>query len=70
MDADEGRYEHYYELALRLLRPGGLVMLDNMLRCGKVGGALGLGLSGLLGGGGAACCQQAWESKSSEQGGR
>jgi predicted O-methyltransferase YrrM len=31
IDADS-----YYEAALRLVRPGGVIVLDNMLRCGEV----------------------------------
>jgi caffeoyl-CoA O-methyltransferase len=36
IDADKEAYDTYYELALKLLRPGGLMMLDNMLRRGEV----------------------------------
>ena len=36
IDADKGGYEAYYERALRLLRPGGLMALDNTLWEGKV----------------------------------
>jgi predicted O-methyltransferase YrrM len=36
IDADKESYDHYYEYALRLLRPGGLVVLDNTLWSGKV----------------------------------
>jgi predicted O-methyltransferase YrrM len=36
VDADKARYEAYYEACLELLRPGGLVALDNMLWSGKV----------------------------------
>ncbi|WP_338871411.1 O-methyltransferase [Myxococcus stipitatus] len=36
IDADKESYEHYYEYTLRLLRPGGLVVLDNTLWSGKV----------------------------------
>jgi caffeoyl-CoA O-methyltransferase len=36
IDADKGGYETYYELALRLLRQGGLVAIDNTLWEGKV----------------------------------
>jgi predicted O-methyltransferase YrrM len=36
IDADKGGYETYYELCLRLIRPGGLITLDNMLWSGKV----------------------------------
>lgn len=31
IDADKGRYPEYVEHAIRLLRPGGLVAIDNML---------------------------------------
>jgi predicted O-methyltransferase YrrM len=36
IDADKTRYEAYYECYLRLLRPGGLIVLDNTLRRGRV----------------------------------
>ncbi len=36
IDADKAGYPEYYEEVLRLLRPGGLAMLDNMLRGGRV----------------------------------
>lgn len=36
IDADKSNYDAYYERALRLLRPGGLVALDNMLWSGGV----------------------------------
>ncbi|MCL5270595.1 MAG: class I SAM-dependent methyltransferase [bacterium] len=36
IDADKPAYDAYYELALRLLRPGGLVTFDNMLQHGRV----------------------------------
>jgi predicted O-methyltransferase YrrM len=36
IDADKTNYETYYECALRLLRPGGVVLLDNVLWGGKV----------------------------------
>jgi caffeoyl-CoA O-methyltransferase len=36
IDADKTGYDAYYELCLRLLRPGGLMLLDNMLREGAV----------------------------------
>jgi caffeoyl-CoA O-methyltransferase len=36
IDADKGSYPTYYELVLERLRPGGLVMLDNMLLGGRV----------------------------------
>ena len=36
IDADKVGYLDYYEEALRLLRPGGLAMIDNVLRGGRV----------------------------------
>lgn len=36
IDADKTDYDAYYEGALRLVRPGGLIILDNMLRRGRV----------------------------------
>ena len=36
IDADKANYDAYYERALRLLRPGGLVAFDNVLWGGKV----------------------------------
>ena len=36
IDADKGAYDAYYEGCLRLLRPGGMVALDNMLWSGAV----------------------------------
>ena len=36
IDADKREYPDYYEECLRLLRPGGLMMLDNVLRGGQV----------------------------------
>ena len=36
IDADKRNYENYYELALILLRPGGLILIDNVLWSGKV----------------------------------
>jgi caffeoyl-CoA O-methyltransferase len=36
IDADKVTYPEYYEECLRLLRPGGLVMLDNMFQSGEV----------------------------------
>jgi O-methyltransferase len=36
IDADKPSYDDYYEATLRLVRPGGLVAFDNMLRRGRV----------------------------------
>lgn len=36
IDADKPRYDDYYEACLRLLRPGGLIVLENMLWGGAV----------------------------------
>jgi predicted O-methyltransferase YrrM len=36
IDADKPSYDGYYERCLRLVRPGGLIVLDNMLRRGRV----------------------------------
>jgi len=36
IDADKTGYDAYYERALTLLRPGGLIALDNMLYSGEV----------------------------------
>jgi len=36
IDADKKNYAAYYELALKLLRPGGIVAIDNTLLHGKV----------------------------------
>jgi caffeoyl-CoA O-methyltransferase len=36
IDADKSGYDTYYERALELLRPGGLVAIDNVLWSGKV----------------------------------
>ena len=36
IDADKTGYDEYYELCLQLLRPGGLLMLDNVLWSGRV----------------------------------
>jgi caffeoyl-CoA O-methyltransferase len=36
IDADKDNYDNYYECVLRLLRPGGLVALDNALNDGRV----------------------------------
>lgn len=39
IDADKGNYGNYYELCLELLRPGGLIAVDNALWSGKVADA-------------------------------
>ncbi|NYE59693.1 putative O-methyltransferase YrrM [Duganella sp. 1224] len=36
IDADKVGYDGYYEACLQLLRPGGLIVLDNTLRDGRV----------------------------------
>ena len=36
IDADKPGYPAYYELALPRVRPGGLILLDNMLQAGRV----------------------------------
>ncbi|WP_035055783.1 O-methyltransferase [Andreprevotia chitinilytica] len=36
IDADKPAYPDYYEAALQLIRPGGLILLDNMLLSGRV----------------------------------
>ena len=36
IDADKSGYDHYYEACLRLVRPGGLILIDNVLWSGKV----------------------------------
>ena len=39
IDADKGNYDAYYERALRLLRPGGVIAVDNVLWGGRVADA-------------------------------
>lgn len=39
IDADKKPYDEYYERTLRLVRPGGLIVLDNMFRQGRVANA-------------------------------
>jgi caffeoyl-CoA O-methyltransferase len=36
IDADKPNYSNYYEAALALLKPGGLIIADNVLWSGKV----------------------------------
>jgi predicted O-methyltransferase YrrM len=36
IDAEKVEYEDYYQRALKLLRPGGLIAVDNVLRNGRV----------------------------------
>lgn len=36
IDADKTGYNSYYELVLRLLRQGGVIAVDNVLRSGRV----------------------------------
>jgi predicted O-methyltransferase YrrM len=36
LDADKANYDSYYECALQLIRPGGVIALDNMLWSGAV----------------------------------
>lgn len=36
IDADKGNYDTYYERALQLVRPGGLIAIDNVLWSGRV----------------------------------
>jgi caffeoyl-CoA O-methyltransferase len=36
IDADKSNYAHYYERCLKLLRPGGLIAVDNVLWSGRV----------------------------------
>ena len=38
IDADKPSYDAYYEGCLRVVRPGGLIMLDNVLWSGRVAG--------------------------------
>ncbi len=36
IDADKENYDNYYEACLRLIRPGGLILIDNTLWSGRV----------------------------------
>ena len=36
IDADKINYDNYYEMCLQLLRPGGLIAIDNVLWSGDV----------------------------------
>lgn len=36
IDADKSNYPHYYERSLQLIRPGGVIALDNVLWSGRV----------------------------------
>ncbi|BAY44181.1 O-methyltransferase family protein [Scytonema sp. HK-05] len=36
IDADKNNYDNYYERSLQLLRPGGLIAIDNVLQSGRV----------------------------------
>jgi O-methyltransferase len=36
IDADKSGYDYYYEACLHLVRPGGLILIDNVLWSGKV----------------------------------
>ena len=36
IDADKSRYDDYYEACLQLIRPGGLIAIDNVLWSGRV----------------------------------
>ena len=36
IDADKPGYDSYYELLLRLVKPGGLIVVDNVLWHGRV----------------------------------
>ncbi len=39
IDADKGNYGHYYDLTFQLIRPGGLIVIDNVLWSGRVADA-------------------------------
>jgi caffeoyl-CoA O-methyltransferase len=46
IDADKPNYPAYYESCLQLLRPGGLIMVDNVFAGGAVAGGGGEGMRG------------------------
>ena len=39
IDADKSGYDGYYEACLKLIKPGGVIALDNMLYSGEVAAA-------------------------------
>ncbi len=39
IDADKGNYGNYYDLSFKLVRPGGLIVIDNVLWSGRVADA-------------------------------
>ena len=39
IDADKSSYAEYYECCLKLIRPGGLILVDNVLWSGQVADA-------------------------------
>lgn len=41
IDADKSNYDNYYERALQLVRPGGLIAVDNVLWSGRVANSSG-----------------------------
>ena len=36
VDADKSNYDTYYELLMKLVRPGGVIIIDNVLWAGRV----------------------------------
>ena len=36
IDADKGNYPSYYEASIKILRPGGLIAVDNVLWSGRI----------------------------------
>lgn len=68
IDADKGNYANYFERALVLVRPGGLIAIDNVLWSGRVidrsakdadtrAIRLSIGSCGMTTGFGSACCR-------------